>query len=331
MKNVKQKKTITIITPVFNEENNLREYYQEVTLKLAAETNYNFTFLLVDDGSTDRSWEIILDLCRMDAKFSAVRLSRNFGSHVAITAGMDRAQGDAIVVLACDLQDPVDTVIMFIREWEKGGEIVWGKRITRGDPLWRIIASKLFETIIRKWIMPRNSIFATGTFLLFDKKILECFKLYNDTSRLTFLMIALTGFRQTSVNYHRIPRARGKSGWKLSAMFSSFYSSIVGYSIAPLKLISTVSIINFFLAIAMLIVLLYLFFNQKTENLGWVSTVFLIVVYNSVNFLILGILGEYLSRIYRDSARRPLYFVAEDTISERYQVSRPGRVDDEHR
>lgn len=318
-------KQITIVTPVYNEEENLDRYYQEVSEKLLGLSDYKFEIIFVDDGSSDKSWEKILTICKQDAHFSAIRLSRNFGSHLAITAGIDRAYGDAAVILACDLQDPVETVIEFLKKWQEGYDIVWGERAARVDASWRVLASKLFTALLKRWVMPKQSKFTTGSFLLIDRRIIDCFCLYEDNSRLTFAMVAWTGFRQTIISYNRRPRQAGKTGWTFSRMISAFYNAVLAYSTIPLKFAAILGILSFFLGVFFGIYVLYLYLIGYTEAIGWKSTVLIIIGFSGIILLQLSIIGEYLSRIYKDASRRPLYFVSDDTNPERYTVSRPWK------
>lgn len=317
------KKLLTIITPVYNEEENLERYYREVNEKLLSYSKYEYEIILVDDGSYDNSWGKILKICEREPRFSAIRLSRNFGSHLAITAGLDRAKGDAAVILACDLQDPVEAVVEFLGKWDQGYEIVWGKRISRIDKRWRIITSKLFNIILKRWVMPKRSKFTTGSFLLIDRKVIDCFCLYDDTSRVTFAMVAWTGFRQTLVPYHRGARTAGKTGWTYSKMFSAFYNVLIAYSTLPLKIATNLGIFSLCFSIFFAIYILYLYFIGHTGTIGWKSIILTILTFSGIILLQLSIIGEYLMRIYKDASRRPLYFVSEDTDQERYTISRP--------
>lgn len=317
------KRLITVITPVYNEEGNLDVYYKGICETLFPLQKYEFEIIFIDDGSTDKSWGKILDICNRDRHFNAIRLSRNFGSHCAVTAGLDRARGDAAVILACDLQDPVETVIEFLKKWEEGYQIVWGERIVREDAKWRTITSNIFSLILRRWVLPRDSKFTTGSFFLMDRRVIDCYCLYEDNSRLTFAMVAWTGFRQTTVQYHRRLRIAGRTGWTFSKMITAFYNVVLAYSTIPLKIISILSILTLFLTIPIVLYIFYLFMNRRTGNIGWISTILAVFLFSSLVLFQLSILGEYLIRVYKDASRRPLYFVSSDTIVERYCISRP--------
>jgi polyisoprenyl-phosphate glycosyltransferase len=318
-----ERKLVTIITPVFNEEASLDHYHKEVSEKLLGLEEYAFEIIFVDDGSTDRSWRKILDICHGDTHFNAIRLSRNFGAHLAVSAGIDRAKGDAILILACDLQDPVETAIDFLKKWTEGYQIVWGKRSSRIDSGWRIIASNFFNYLLKKWAMPADSNFTTGSFLLMDSKVADCFRLYEDNSRLTFAMVAWTGFEQAVVQYHRKARVAGKSGWTFSKMIAAFYNAVLAFSTMPLKVITTVSLISIFACFPLAAYLVYLYISGRSGNIGWISTILTVMGFSGIILLQLSITGEYLARVYKDAARRPLYFVSDDTIPERYTCSRP--------
>lgn len=317
------KKLITVITPVYNEEANLDLFFKEVTDKLLSLAEYDFEIIFVDDGSNDNSWAKIVNICNMDTHFNAIRLSRNFGAHLAVAAGIDRARGDGILILACDMQDPVETAIEFLEKWSDGYQIVWGKRISRIDSSWRILASNCFNYLLKKWAMPAGSLFTTGSFLLMDRKVADCFRLYEDNSRITFAMVAWTGFEQTVVRYHRRARVTGKSGWTFSKMIAGFYNAVLAFSTMPLKVITTLSLLSIFACFPLAAYLVYLYFSGRSGNIGWISTILTIMGFSGIIMLQLSITGEYLTRVYKDASRRPLYFVSDDTIPERYTCSRP--------
>jgi polyisoprenyl-phosphate glycosyltransferase len=194
---------VTIITPVYNEEESLPIYRDEVSRILLDHPDFDFEVLFVDDGSSDKSWDLIQQYCDDDARFRALKLSRNFGAHAALGAGIDRADGDAIAILACDLQDPPSVILEFLSEWREGKQIVWGKRRSRKDAGWRVLASRAFSSVIRKHAMPKGSQFTTGSFFLMDQRVAECCRQFPERNRITFALVAYTGFDQTVVEYDR--------------------------------------------------------------------------------------------------------------------------------
>jgi dolichol-phosphate mannosyltransferase len=307
-------KKITILTPVFNEEANLPLYEKAVSDILLSCQEYDFQILFIDDGSTDRSWSIILDIStRNPHNFQGIRLSRNYGSHIALSAGFDNAtDGEAIATLACDLQDPPEVILEFLEKWRAGAQIVWGKRRTREDKLWKILTSKIFSKLMYNYAMPRNSKFTTGSFLLVDKKVAHCFRQFRESNRITFALVAWTGFEQVAVDYDRRQRKAGKSGWNLSKMLKTAYDAFIGFSATPIRLVTWLGITTSLLGVPML---LYIVFSWLVGSpvRGYTSIMAIIIVFFSIQFFLMGLMGEYLYRIYAEAVRRPLYFVSNTT------------------
>jgi len=305
---------ITVLTPVYNEEQTLQRYAAEVTRVLLNHPDYDFTVLFIDDGSRERSWEIIKELCRADSRFKGIRLSRNFGSHTALSAGFDRAEGDAVCTLACDLQDPALVILEFLEKWRQGAKIVWGKRRARKDSLWRVLCGNLFFFAIKRFAMPKGSQFTTGSFLLADKAVVECVRQFKEHNRTIFALVAWTGFDQAVVEYERVERMAGKSGWTFGKMLKSMYDTFIGFSMTPVKLVTRLGISVSFLNMIFICYLLYAWFTGNPLA-GWTSVMATVTLFFGLQFLIMGMVGEYLSRIYIESMRRPLYFVSETTES----------------
>lgn len=301
---------MTVITPVFNEEDALPPYVEAVRNALLTRTDIAFDVLFVDDGSTDRSWELIERTCAADTRFRGLRLSRNFGAHIALCAGFDAAQADAVAILACDLQDPPGTVLEFVNKWKAGADIVWGHRRERDDLLWRRLVSRLFGAAIRRYAMPRGSRFTTGSFLLADRKVVEAVQRMREHSRITFALVAWTGFRQEIVQYDRQRRRAGKSGWTFWRMVLAMYDAFVGFSVLPIRLTTALGIAISLLNVPLAIFLLA---NWWTGNPlpGYTPVMLVLTVFFGMQFLLMGLIGEYLYRIYLEAMQRPLYFVAD--------------------
>jgi glycosyltransferase involved in cell wall biosynthesis len=303
---------VTVVTPVYNEADGLESYAAEVTEVLLDNPEIEFSVLLVDDGSNDGSWETIRRLCTGDPRFAGVRLSRNFGSHTALAAGFNHVGGetDAVATLAADLQDPPQTVLSFVEEWRSGAKIVWGKRANRRDSRWRIAASKLFHWLLRRYAMPKGSKFTTGSFFLMDRQVLEAVRQFNETNRITFALVAWTGFDQAEVPYERRKRTAGTSGWKFGAMIKAMYDAFISFSELPIRVMRWVAVISMLAAIG-----LFGYFLAVgilgTSAPGWASQMLLLSFFFGIQFWLLATIGEYLTRIHREAARRPLYFVSE--------------------
>ncbi len=304
---------LCVITPIFNEEEGLEHYVESVKKVILSRDDFVTQVIFVDDGSTDSSWSIIERICAEDAHFTGLRLSRNFGSHIAISAGIDATQdADMVCTLACDLQDPTETILEFIEKWKNGAQIVWGKRQTRQDSSWKIVASDFFTKLLARYAMPKNSLFCTGSFLLMDKIVVDAFKSFQEQHRITFALVAWTGFSQDTVLYNRQARHTGASGWTLAKMFKSMYDAFIGFSLLPIKLITSIAIVFFIIDLVAIIYLIWswLWFDVVS---GWTSIMVIMLFCFGLLFLMLGIMGEYLARIYGEVSGRPLYFIQSRT------------------
>lgn len=299
---------VDIVTPVYNEEAGLPQYVEAVARTLLDHPDYDVHVLFIDDGSVDSSWQYIALLCQRDPRFRGIRLSRNYGSHLALTAGFAHADGDAVATLACDLQDPPEVVLEFLECWRRGARIVWGRRATRDDEWWRVIASRLFESALRRRGLPKNSRFTVGSFLLIDRSVVDCLQQFPEQNRVTFALVAWTGFSQDVVDYHRRRRQTGVSGWSSRQMFKTMYDAFIGFSPVPIRLI-TVAGLGAFLASFGFAAYLVIVWLTGRPSLGWTSTMLAMSFFFGVQMLLMGLMGEYLYRIYAEVVRRPLYLV----------------------
>jgi glycosyltransferase involved in cell wall biosynthesis len=307
--------TITVITPCYNEEAALPQYFREVERTLFACADAEFHLLLIDDGSADRTWDLIQEACKGSPRYRGLRLSRNFGSHAAATAGFDFADGDAVAILPADLQEPPETVVEFVARWRAGADVVWGKRRSRAESRWRVLASRIVGHLARRLVMPRGSKFTTGSFLLIDHKVVMCLRQLREHNRVIFGLVAWTGFEQDVVEYDRAARTAGRSSWNVSRMLRSLYDVFMGFSDVVPRLITFLGVGFALIGFVASLTLLVTFLITPPQAPGWGSMIVVLTLFFGATFLILGIMSEYLSRIYQDSARRPLYFIASDTAA----------------
>jgi dolichol-phosphate mannosyltransferase len=302
---------ICIVTPVFNEARNLDRFVDEVGREVLSSANADFHVLFVDDGSTDESWAKIEQIVANSSHFSAIKLSRNFGAHTALLAGFDQVADDvdAVATLACDLQDPPSTVLDFVQQWRNGADIVWGARGTRADGSFRKTASWLLESLLRRYAMPRNSKFRTGSFLLIDRVVLDCVRQFREHARVTFALVAWTGFEQAEVFYDRRPRRDGRSGWRFGQLVNTVYDVFIGFSPVPAKMLT---LFGFLMLAVSLIGVSYLvadWFLYQVQP-GWTGLMATMTMCFGLLFVMMGISFEYLFRIFMETKNRPLYFVA---------------------
>ena len=316
---------IVVVTPVYNEEEGLPAYVEKVTAVLLDDPDTEFSVVLVDDGSTDRSWSMIEDVCARDSRFRGIRLSRNFGSHVALSAGFAHVgpDADAAATLACDLQDPPEVVLEFVDEWRQGADIVWGERLSRQDSGWKVLTSRMFNRALMKHAMPAGSKFTTGSFLLIDRAVLGCFNQFTEHNRITFALVAWTGFEQVRVPYHRVARTTGESGWSFAKMLTSMYDAFIGLSTLPIRVMKWAAAVAFLTAIALVAYTMGVALLTDTSAAGWASQMIVVAAFFAVQFTLMAIVGEYLHRIHTESMGRPFYFVSRDTTSPR--PARPTR------
>lgn len=302
---------VSIVTPVLNEEKSLRDYREALEKTLLHTPGIRFEIILVDDGSTDSSWTIVEEFCDADSRFRGLRLSRNFGSHIALDAGIRHASGDAVATLAADLQDPPAAIIEFIEKWRAGAQIVWGCRRRRKDTAWRKLTSNFFFLLLRRYAMPRGSKFTTGSFFLIDRRVADCLRQFSERHRITFALVAWTGFEQDVVLYDRQRRTAGQSGWTFSRMLKAMYDAFIGFSAIPARLMTFTGVLTFSLA---LIFSLFLILRRWLAEPvpGWTALMVGLSVFFGLQFLMLGLVCEYLYRIYSEVTRRPLYFVSQE-------------------
>jgi glycosyltransferase involved in cell wall biosynthesis len=303
---------LVVVTPVFNEAMLLEIYAAEVKRVLLERSDIEARVILVDDGSSDDSWKVICRLVKADNRFSAVRLSRNFGAHVALAAGFDHVSNDAdlIATLACDLQDPPETIIKFLEEWRRGANIVWGARQSRSEGPWRRAASRLLEIGLRRYAMPRHSRFQTGSFFLIERIVLDSVRQFREQARVTFALVAWTGFDQSIVGYDRRMRVGGRSGWTFGQMLNTAYDVFIGFSPVPAKVLTA---FGFVMLITSIVAVFYLVFTWLVHDVqvGWTGLMATMTLCFGLLFLMIGISFEYLYRIFVETKNRPLYFVSQ--------------------
>jgi glycosyltransferase involved in cell wall biosynthesis len=319
---------IQILTPLYNEEKCFNIYVEAVERVLLSRLDVEYRCLLVDDGSTDGTWELIEQQCRASSRFRGLRLSRNFGAHAAETAGLDLCDSDAVAILPADLQDPPEAIPSFVEAWRQGADVVFGRRRMREDSRWRILTSKVFEALLRRFAMPKGSQFATGGFLLMDRKVVECVREMREANRLIFGLVAWTGFQQAVVEYDRQRRVAGRSAWSIGRMVKSMYDGLIGFSATIPR---AVTLLGAFFSILGFISALYFLLNAifSEPMPGWSTIMVVLCFFFGIVFMILGTICEYLLRIYVESMRRPLYFIAADTADG--ELGRRNRQYDEGR
>lgn len=298
----------SIIVPMYNEELVVMETYKRLK-KVMDSVKESYEIIFVNDGSRDKTAAIISEICETDKNIKLVDFSRNFGHQVAITAGMDFSSGDAIVVIDGDLQDPPEVILQMIQKWQEGYDVVYGKRADRkGETFFKKLTAKLFYRFLRKMTdvdIPVD----TGDFRLIDRKVCNALKQVNERNRYIRGLISWLGFRQTAVEFSRDKRFAGETKYPLKKMFKFAFDAITSFSYKPLKLASYAGVfLSLFSFIYLVVVLYQKFFTEKVTP-GWASTMAVSLFFNGIVLLMLGIIGEYIGRIYDEAKGRPLYVV----------------------
>ncbi|MDF2524105.1 MAG: hypothetical protein K0R31_1746 [Clostridiales bacterium] len=298
----------SIVVPVFNEEEGIIESYKRLK-KVLDSLQESYELLFVNDGSRDKTAAIINELCEMDKKLKFINFSRNFGHQIAITAGMDFSEGDAIVVIDADLQDPPEVIPKMIEKWKEGYEVVYGKRLERqGETFFKKFTAKLFYRFLKNMTDVEIPV-DTGDFRLIDRKVCDALKQVNERNRYVRGLISWLGFKQTGVEFSRDKRFAGETKYPLKKMFKFAFDAITSFSYKPLKLASYAGMILSLFSFAYLIVVIYLRLFTDITYPGWASTLAVNLFFNGIILIILGIIGEYVGRIYDEAKGRPLYII----------------------
>jgi glycosyltransferase involved in cell wall biosynthesis len=300
----------SVIVPVYNESANIPALYERIQRAVAG-LDASWEFLFIDDGSVDDSFGVLAGLYRTHPEVRALRLSRNFGSHVAIAAGLDHARGDLAIVMAADMQDPPEVLPTLIDRWRAGCDVVWAVRRDREDSLSTRLWSWAFYAVIRRIALPEYPEGGTGSFCLIDRKVIDAFRQLRERNRVTFGLLLWLGFRQDHVPYRRARRQSGRSGWTGGKRVKAALDTIASFSYFPIRLISYVGVAVSLLSLvgAVYVLLTALFYAHPVA--GWPSLMVVVLFLGGVQLITLGIIGEYLWRNFDESKHRPLYFIRE--------------------
>lgn len=314
----------SVIVPMYNEEEVLAETVHRLRQALEA-TKVVWEVILVNDGSRDKTGALLREVCSQDPRFRLVDFSRNFGHQVAITAGMDYAGGQCMVIIDGDLQDPPELIPDMMAKWREGYDIVYGKRTSReGDSAFKKLTAKVFYRLLRA-VTDVEIPVDTGDFRLIDRKVAETLKQVPERNRYVRGLMAWIGFRQTALEFERAERFAGTTKYPLSKMLKLAADGILSFSFKPLKIATVLgSLISAGSFLYLFVVLLQRLFRPDSVTSGWSSLIAVTLLLNGLTLLILGIMGAYIGRIYDEVKNRPLYIVRdavnlEDRESPRFQ------------
>ncbi len=299
--------TVSVVCPVFNEGENLPELYDQLRTALDA-TALPWEILFVDDGSTDGSGETIQQLHGADSRVRGILLSRNFGHEAAATAGIELAEGDAVILMDADLQDPPSLVPALVEKWREGYDIVCAQRTARHEEsAFKRASAYLFYrimTVLVGWNLPAD----TGNFRLMNRAAVEAFRSCPERNRFVRALVAWTGFRQTTVPFERPPRQAGKSKYRTWQMVALALTSVTSFSVAPLRIATAIGLLVVpFATLTVLGILVGRLFGAPVPvNVVVVASIWF---FGGLQCLLVGIVGEYIGRIYIEAQHRPIYIV----------------------
>ncbi|MEN4042446.1 MAG: glycosyltransferase family 2 protein [Anaerolineaceae bacterium] len=300
----------SIIAPIFNEQESLAELYRRISAIMDT-TGEPWELVLVNDGSTDRSEEMIRGLARQDGRVRPVLFARNFGHQIAVTAGLDYARGQAVVIIDADLQDPPELILEMIEKWREGYEVVYAVRSGReGESWFKTFTASFFYRLIHR-ITDVNIPLDTGDFRLIDRKVVDVLNQMRERHRFLRGMAAWVGFKQTGITYQRAARFAGETKYPFRKMFRLAINAITGFSYFPLQVATFLGFIAAALSIIAIPVVVFLRLISSQQLIGQATTLIAVLFFGGVQLICLGILGEYIGRIYDEVRGRPLYIVRE--------------------
>lgn len=307
--NAAQRPVISIVVPIWNEELIIPELYRRVVTMLAA-TGESWELICVNDGSRDRSAALLVDLHRQDARVKVIDFSRNFGHQVAITAGADFAEGDAVIVMDADLQDPPEVVLRMIEKWREGYEVVYAVRTKREGETWfKLFTARLFYRLLQR-VADIDIPLDAGDFRLMDRRVVIAMRQLREKHRFMRGLSSWVGFKQTPLEYERAERFAGETKYPLRKMLRLANTAITSFSYLPLHL---ATYFGFILAgLSLIGIILTIIFRLAGSHAfqGQATTLVSVLFLGGIQMIVLGIIGEYLGRIYDEVKNRPLYIVS---------------------
>lgn len=298
---------LSIVVPVYFNEANLPDLFQALQ-QLDSSVDLELEFVFVDDGSKDRSWQLLHDFVSTEPRALAVKLSRNFGANAATFAGFVHASGDVAVNIAADLQDPPEMIPEMVQLWKRGFDVVLAVRRNRDEPRWIRLTADIYYRIIRRWVVPDMPI-GGFSFSLIDRKVLDVVTKSVEKNSALNSLIVWTGFRQTSIPYRRRARQKGRNTWTALRRFKYFVDSLVAFSFLPIRI---VQLVGFFTAAAGFVYAFVILFHRLTFGRpvpGWSALMIVVLALGGLQLLVLSVIGEYQWRTLDEIKPRPPFIV----------------------
>lgn len=305
------KKRITIMIPAYNEEAVLSPLFTRLDKLADGMSDYNFEYLFVNDGSRDSTLNIIKAKAKTNPRVSFINLSRNFGKELAMVAGIDHAKGDALIIIDADLQDPPELIPEMIKYWQEGYDDVYARRKSRaGESALKKFTSTMYYRVLQSTTSIPIQI-DTGDFRLLDRRCVDALKNFRESQRIAKALFSWIGYNKKEIFYNRDPRVAGETKWNYPKLINLALDGITSFTTAPLRIASLVGMVVSFLAFLYIVYLLVRpLFGVDTGD-GYSSIMAVVLFLGGVQLLSLGIIGEYIARIFSETKQRPLYLVEE--------------------
>ena len=303
-------KKISVVIPMYCEEEVAKQCYERMIKTLKNIENYEYEIIFVNDGSKDKTLEILEEIAKIDKNVKVISFSRNFGHQAAVTAGIKYVTGDAVVIIDADLQDPPELIPDMLKYWEEGNEVIYGKRKTRkGESAFKLLTAKMFYKTLNMLSdveIPKD----TGDFRLVDKKVIDVVNSLPEHNKFLRGLFSWVGFKQMPYEYERQERYAGKTKYPLKKMLKLASDGIISFSTKPLKLVGGLGIVAIILSIGLLIYSLVSYiFNLNHLAAGWTSLMVAMTFFSGVQLLSIWIIAEYIGRIFDDTQKRPEYII----------------------
>ena len=301
---------ISVVVPMYYEEDVVDECYKRLTNVLKTLENYEYEIIFVNDGSKDKTLFLLEQIAKKDENITILSFSRNFGHQAAVTAGLKEVTGDAVIIIDADLQDPPETICDMIKLWEQGYEVIYGKRkIRKGESAFKLLTAKMFYktlNILSDVEIPKD----TGDFRLVDRKVVDTINQMPEHNKFLRGLFSWVGYKQTAFEYERKKRFAGKTKYPLRKMLKLASDGIIGFSTKPLKMVGFIGILSIIISIAILIYALISYaFNLNNLSAGWTSIMVTVTFFAGVQLLSIWVMSEYIGRIYDESKNRPQYII----------------------
>jgi len=300
---------LSIVVPVYNEEESLPEFHRRLTQVLKT-LNLTYEILFVDDGSSDQTAQLIASLNSSDRRVKGISFSRNFGHMAALSAGLDLAGGRAVITMDGDLQHPPELIPALVAKWKGGAEIVNTlRKDTKGAGFFKKTSASFFYWLINR-IARINLPASAADYRLLDRKVIDTFKQLHERARFLRGLISWVGYRQVFIDYTADLRFAGKSKYSIGKMFSFAMDGIISFSAFPLRLSTYLGLLTAFISFLYILYAVYIRLFTAGAIEGWASVLVAVLFIGGIQLIFLGVIGEYLSRVYEEAKQRPLYIIA---------------------